>query len=230
MNTPSDLLNDAHYAFAFRTFGRAAEAPRLLLVLLHGVGGDELQLAAIGARMPEDALVALPRGPRTISGERLGWFREALNEEVPHVVEDEAEEARLKLLEFIGQLQHRHDIPPSRTLLAGFSQGGMLAAAAALTSPASVAGFAMLCGRIMPELDPMIAGRDATAHLQALVMHGRQDEVLPSEWAERAACRLHELGVAHELRLHDAGHELDARMQDDLIAWATADERPWMTP
>jgi phospholipase/carboxylesterase len=227
MKTPTDLLHDAHYAFAFRTLGPAPDAPRVLLVLLHGVGGDELQLADIGARMPDDVLVALPRGPCTISGERLGWFREALSEDGAHVVEDEAEEARVKLLEFIEQLQHRHDIRPSNTVLAGFSQGGMLAAAAALTSPASVAGFAMLCGRVMPELEPIIAARDATTHLQALVVHGRQDDVLPLEWAERATSRLRALGVAHEQKLHDAGHTLEPGMEDDLVHWLTGAPRPW---
>lgn len=227
MKTPSDLLHDAHYAFAFRTLEPMPHDARMLLVLLHGVGGDELQLADVGARMPEDAVVVLPRGPRTISGERLGWFREGLSEDGPQVVEDEAEEARVKLLEFLGQLQHRHAVPASRTIVAGFSQGGMLAAAAALTSPQSLAGFAMLCGRVMPELEPDLAPADALAPLHALVVHGRDDDVLPLEWAEQAIDRLDAFGIAHELKLHDAGHALEPAMSDDLLQWLTAASRPW---
>lgn len=230
MKTPSDLLHDAHYAFSFRTLEPAPDAPPMLLVLLHGVGGDELQLADLGARMPDDVLVALPRGPRTISGERLGWFREGLSEDGPQVVEDEAVEARAKLLEFVDQLQHRHAVPASRTVVAGFSQGGMLAAAAALTSPQSVAGFAMLCGRVMPELEPDLAPAEALASLHALIVHGRDDDVLPLEWAERAVDRLDALGVAHELRLHHAGHALEPAMEDDLVQWLTAAARPWQEP
>jgi phospholipase/carboxylesterase len=230
MKTPADLLHDAHYAFAFRTLEPAPQEARMLLVLLHGVGGDELQLADVGARMPDGVLVALPRGPRTISGERLGWFREGLSEDGPQVVEDEAEDARGRLLEFLGQLQHRHAIPASHTIVAGFSQGGMLAAAAALTSPQSVAGFAMLCGRVMPELEPDLAPAEALASLHALIVHGRDDDVLPLEWAERAAGRLRALGVAHELRLHDAGHALEPAMEDDLLHWLTAGPRPWHDP
>lgn len=227
MRTASDLLHDAHYAFAFRTLQPAPEAPRLLLVLLHGVGGDELQLTAIGARMPDDHLVVLPRGQRTISGERIGWFRECLGDDEARAVEDEARDARRKLVEFIGQLQHRYEVPPSRTVVAGFSQGGMLAAAAALTAPQSVAGFAMLSGRLMPELESDVAPAQALASLHALVVHGREDEVLPVEWAERATQQLAALGVAHELRVHGGGHSLTSRMEADLLHWLGDAQRPW---
>ncbi|WP_189453239.1 alpha/beta hydrolase [Cognatilysobacter bugurensis] len=229
MKTPGDLLHDAHYAFAFRTLEPVPETPSALLVLLHGVGGDELQLADAGARVGHDVLVVLPRGQQTISGERLGWFRESLGEDEPRVVEDEAEDARLKLIEFVAQLQGRHDIAPARTVFAGFSQGGMLAAAAALTSPASVAGFAMLCGRVMPELEPFLADGENARHLHALIVHGREDDVLPAEWATRAAAQLETLGVAHELRLHDAGHTLEPAMQSDFLSWFAASARPWRT-
>lgn len=227
MRTPNDLLHDAHYAFAFRTLEPAPHVPHLLLVLLHGVGGDELQLADLAGRLPEDTVVVLPRGPRTISGERLGWFREGLGEDGPQVVEDEAEEARVKLVDFLAQLQRRYGVPASRTVVAGFSQGGMLAAAAALTSPTSVAGFAMLAGRVMPELDPRVAPVPDLAHLHALVVHGRQDDVLPAEWADRAVERLAALGIAHELRVHDGGHALTAAMRDDLVRWLHDGQRPW---
>lgn len=227
MRTPNDLLHDAHYAFAFRTQDPVRDDARLLVVLLHGVGGDELQLADIGARLPDDALVVLPRGPRTISGERLGWFREGLSEDGPQVVEDEAEDARNKLVEFLAQLQRRYGVPVSRTVVAGFSQGGMLAAAAALTSPGSVAGFAMLAGRVMPELEPALAPAPELAHLHALVVHGRSDDVLPVQWADRAAGRLERAGIAHELRLYDAGHTLEPDMGDALLRWIGDPARPW---
>lgn len=227
MRTAGELLHDAAYAFAFRTVEPRPEPPRTLLVLLHGVGGDELQFASLGARLPDDMLVVLPRGPRTIAGERLGWFREGLGEDGPQVVEHEAEESRCKLVDFIGQLQGRFDVPPARTRVGGFSQGGMLGAAAALTAPQCIAGFAVLCGRLMPELEPRLATRDALQALDALIAHGRHDETLPVEWAARAARWLTRLGIAHEVRLHDAGHELTAAIEDDALRWFTAFGQRW---
>lgn len=230
MKTAEELIHEATYAFAFRTLEPRPDTPRSLLVLLHGVGGDERQLAALGARVAEETLVVLPRGPRSISGGRLGWFREGLSEDGPQIVEDEAEESRLKLIEFIDQVQHRFDVPPARTVIGGFSQGGILSASAALTAPRCAAAFAVLCGRLMPELEPTLAPADELASLRALIVHGRRDETLPVDWAERASAWLTRLRIEHDMHLHDAGHELVPSMQDDFVRWFGAAGQPWNRP
>ena len=122
---PGDLVEDAPWSFAFRLFEPLPETPRRLLLLLHGVGGVETQLAELGARVPGDTLVVLPRGQRSIADGRFGWFRVGFTDAGPEIVEEEAEESRLKLVEFIGQLQQRHDVAPRDTVVAGFSQGGI---------------------------------------------------------------------------------------------------------
>ncbi len=228
MKTPGEPVRGDTYAFDFVTLEPRPERPRRLVILLHGVGGDETQLAALGAQLPDDALVVLPRGQRSISGDRIGWFREGLGADGPQVVEDEAEEARGRLVDFIARLQQRFDVSPLRTVLAGFSQGGELAASAALTAPGGVAGFAMLCGRILPEIAPEVASRRELDGLHALVVHGRGDDTLPVEWATRASSWLRDLRIAHEVRVHDAGHELTPAMERDVVDWFLASDRPWI--
>jgi phospholipase/carboxylesterase len=227
MTTLSEPVHGETWAFDFVTREPHPDAPRVLAVLLHGVGGDETQLAAIGARLPGDTLVAMPRGQRSISGDRIGWFREALGEDGARIVEDEAEEARGKLVDFIGHLQQRFDVPPARTVLVGYSQGGILAASAALTCPAAVAGFALVCGRIPPEIEPQVRPGGDHARLHALVVHGRQDDTLEPDWAHRACAWLDALRIAHACRLHEAGHALTAAMEDDVVDWFAAPDRPW---
>lgn len=228
MKTPGEPVRGESYPFDFVTLEPRPDPPRALAVLLHGVGGDETQLAGLGARLPDDVLVAMPRGQRSISGDRIGWFREGLSEDGPRVVEDEADEALERVVALVERLQERFDVPPARTVLAGFSQGGMLAAAAALTAPGLAAGFAMVCGRIMPELAQRIGSADALSGMHALIVHGREDDVLPPDWATRAAGQLRELGVDHALRLHEAGHVLTPAMEGDVAGWFFAPERPWM--
>lgn len=228
MKTPGDRVSGDTYAFDFVVLEPRPDPARWLVILLHGVGGDETQLAPLGARLPDDALVVLPRGQRSISGDRIGWFREGLGADAPQVVEEEAEEARSRLVDLIARLQQRFDVPAKRTVVAGFSQGGELAASAALTAPGSVAGFAMLCGRILPEIAADVASRRALESLQVLVVHGGADETLPAEWADRASSWLHDLGIAHDVRVHDAGHELTPGMERDFVDWCCAADRPWM--
>lgn len=222
-----DLVSAPDHALAFRLLEPVPEQPRRLLVLLHGVGGHESQLAALGARVDDDTLVVLPRAPRSVGGDMFGWFRVAFTAEGPDIVPEEAEESRLRLIEFVHQLQQRHGIPPSHTVIAGFSQGGILGASVALSAPQAVAGFGLLCGRILPELEPVLAPRDRLATLDALIVHGRTDNKLPLAWAERADAWLQRLGVPHALRLHDAGHELTAAMQADFLDWFGAAHRRW---
>ena len=230
MRSPGDLIDAPDYALAFRLLEPLPERPRRLLLLLHGVGGHESQLAKLGARVDDDTLVVLPRAPRSVGGDMFGWFRVDFTDDGPRIVPEEAEESRIRLLEFIGQLQDKHDIAPGRTVVAGFSQGGILSAGAALTAPRAVAGFALLCGRILPEIEPLLGPRDALATLHALVVHGRDDDTLPVAWAERADAWLRELGVPHVLHLHDAGHALIAAMQQDFLAWFGDETRRWNRP
>ena len=227
MKTPGDLVSAPDYALSFRTLEPAPEAPRRLLVLLHGVGGQEMQLASLGAQVDADTLVVLPRAQRSIGDGMYGWFRVGFTAEGPQIVAEEAEESRLKLIEFVGQLQQHHDITPSQSVIAGFSQGGILSASVALSAPQSVAGFGLLCGRILPEIEPVLAPSEQLATLDGLIVHGRADDKLPVAWAERADDWLDRLGVPHTLRLHAAGHELTAAMQADFLDWFGDAQQRW---
>jgi phospholipase/carboxylesterase len=227
MKTPGDLVSSPEYALAFRTLEPVPAAPRRLLVLLHGVGGQELQLASLGAHVDDDTLVVLPRAPRSIGEGMYGWFRVGFTSNGPQIVPEEAEDSRLQLIEFIGQLQQHYDVAPSHTVVSGFSQGGILSASVALSAPQAVAGFGLLCGRILPELEPALASRDALATLDALIIHGRADDKLPVAWAERADAWLQRLGVPHRLQLHAAGHEFNPAMQADFLDWFGAARQRW---
>jgi phospholipase/carboxylesterase len=156
-------------------------------------------------------LVVLPRAPRSADAETFGWY---------HVTFDAGEPQVL-----VAQLQSHHDIAPSRTMVAGFSQGGALAASIALAKPTCVAGFAMIAGRLLPET--VTAHGDAFSSLRALVVHGRQDQTLPPDHATQTAGHLQRLGIEHALHLHDAGHALTASMQADVAAWFDDPQQPW---
>lgn len=231
MNNLSALVQDPAFALAYRVRNPTPVRPTSLLLLLHGVGGNETNLAGLAAGIAPDVLVVLPRGPLTLGAAQHAWFRVAFTADGPQIVADEAEASRQLLVRFIAQLQAAHDIAPARTAIAGFSQGGILSASVGLTAPASVAGFAVLSGRILPELEPQLAPREQLAHMHALIAHGRDDMKLPITWAERADALLQRLGVAHTLRLYPGGHGIDDAMARDFADWAHAvlamvDERP----
>lgn len=218
MNTMiSELRTDLSLAFRTVSFDAGA-APRRLLVLLHGVGGDETNLAALG-RTLSDTRVVLARGPLALGPDQHAWFQVAFGAQGPRPDLAAAEQSRQRLSSFLSELQAEYAIPAGRTVVAGFSQGGIMSASLGLTRPELVAGFGILAGRILPEIAPQLAPAAALAQVNAFIGHGRDDSKLGVDWALRADAWLGELGVPHETRLYPGEHAVSPAMQGDFLAW-----------
>lgn len=199
---------------------RPATGPaRGLLVLLHGVGANEHSLGALALEQAADVAVVLPRGPLAFGPGQYGWFQVRFTPQGPVIDPQQAEASRRALIDFVAAQQQAHGVAPARTLIAGFSQGGILSASVALTAPALVAGFGVLSGRILPEVEAHIPAGVGAHGLHGLILHGRHDGKLGHHFAERAQQRLQHYGVAHTLKSYDADHELTAPMRADFRAW-----------
>jgi phospholipase/carboxylesterase len=170
-------------------------------------------------------LVVLPRGPIALGPEAFGWFRVAFTGNGPQIVASEADASRRTLIDFIAQLQRVHGVDAAHTVVAGFSQGGILSASVALTAPERVAAFAVLAGRILPELEPQLADAQRLSALRGYIAHGTYDDKLPVSWAQRASDWLDRLGVEHLTKLYPGGHELGPAMRADFLAWLARDDR-----
>ena len=123
------------------------------------------------------------------------------------------------MIQFVEQVQSAYGIPPENTVIAGFSQGGIMSASVALSAPERVKGFAVLSGRILPELEPHLATPERLAHLRAFVGHGEYDRTLPVLWAQRADQWLADLKVEHITRHYPVGHEISPAMHAEFLEW-----------
>lgn len=219
LNPISALRQDSGSVLSYRLREPAAAQPKACVILLHGVGGDETNLVEIARALDPDILVVLPRGPLEFAPGQYGWFRVAFGASGPKIDPVEAEASRQTLIGFIAQLEADYGVPSGNTLIAGFSQGGIMSASVALSAPEQVCGFGILSGRILPELAAHLASRERLVSLQAFISHGELDNTLPVSWAQRAEQWLAELGVAFESQRYPTGHMLTAAMQADFIAW-----------
>lgn len=198
----------------------AAGRPAARLLLLHGVGGNETNLLNVADVIDPRIEIAFVRGPLTFGPNQHAWFPVRFGPNGPEIDAARADASRLQLITLLRAFRAQESAGPALpTVIAGFSQGGIMSAGVGLTSPADVAAFAVLCGRILPEIDPLIAPRDALRPLHALIMHGRFDDKLPVAWADTADAKLTALGVAHDTRLYAAGHELTQEMAADFGKW-----------
>ncbi len=218
-STLSPLYQDAAFELAYRIRTPQPTSPRGLVVLLHGVGGSEMSMATLAAAIDPDLLVVVVQAPLVLGPGQFGWFQVAFGASGPRIDADQAEHSRQVLIRFVAQLQSRYGLEARHTLVAGFSQGGIMSASAALSAPSQFAGFAVLSGRILPEIEPHLAPASALAHLQAFIGHGEYDSKLAVSWAHRAAIWLTELGVNRQLKLYPIDHSISEAMQADFTTW-----------
>jgi phospholipase/carboxylesterase len=156
----------------------------------------------------------LPFGPAS-----FGWFEVSFGPRGPSINPEQAEASRGRLAAFVTSLQREWGLGRDRTVVAGFSQGGIMSASLGLSRPDLVAGFGLLSGRILPEIRPIIAAAPGLEGLAAFVAHGTLDSTLPPTWADRSDAWLRELGVPTESRRYPAGHELTPDMGRDFHSW-----------
>lgn len=224
--TPGPLQTDTVSGLSYRLMLPQPSVVRRCLVLLHGVGGNEMSMAGLANGVPADTLVVLARGPLALGPQQFAWFQVAFTAEGPRIVPEQAEHSRQALLQLLARLQTEHGVAPAQTVIAGFSQGGIMSASVALTGPESVAGFGLLSGRILPEIEPRLADGERLARLQGFVGHGEYDSKLPVDWAHKAHAWLQALGVPHTLRLYPIDHGISADMHQDFLQWWAALDNP----
>ena len=222
-----ELQTDPALGLSFRLIQPVPARPRHCVILLHGVGSNEADMAGLASGMNADTLVILVRGPLTLGPGQFAWFHVVFGANGPNIDAGEAKHSRLALIHFVQQAQVKYGIAPANTVIAGFSQGGIMSASVALSTPECVAGFGLLSGRILPELDASLATSERLTKLHAFVSHGEQDTVLPVAWAYRSEALLTQLGVTHEFHLYPMNHGISDGMHTDFLAWlASLNQRP----
>ena len=215
----SDLQTEPLSGLSYRMRIPAPAKPGKLLVLLHGVGSNETNLLDLASGVDPDTLVVFGQGPLRMGPQQFAWFRVTFTANGPQIVPEEAEHSRKQLITLLQQIQLQHGIAPVSSVIAGFSQGGIMSASVALSSPESVRGFAILSGRILPELEPQMASTARLASLRAFVGHGDYDSKLPVHWAERSDAVLQARGVQHESHRYPMDHGISAEMHADFVQW-----------
>jgi phospholipase/carboxylesterase len=197
------------------------EKPQILLFLLHGSFSDELSMLKWTEFVDPRITIVMPRAlfPVEETSKKMMWFKASFIDSQPVIDSTQAEISRVTLIAFIKEVQRHLGMDVANTFIAGFSQGGVLSASVALTSPQLVRGFSILSGRILPDVVPLIAPIDNLAHLSALVCHGTSDELLSVNWAEKSQEILLSLRITTRVILGQYKHELNQNTLLNFNQW-----------
>ena len=182
----------------------------ILVVLCHGVGADGRDLIGLAeswAQAAPGAAFVAPDGPEPCDMSPMGrqWF--SLQDHTPAVLDAGARRAAPLLLATIDAELARLALGAELVALMGFSQGAMMALHAGLRRRPPPAGILAFSGALLdtPRLDAEIVGRPPV-----LLVHGRDDAVVPFACGPAAETALRRVGVPVVLRLAaGVGHWID---------------------
>jgi phospholipase/carboxylesterase len=204
---------------------RAAPAPAPVeeapgtLVLLHGRGSHEEDLQGLRPWVGDHLSLVTPRAPFPGApwGYGSGWAWYRYLEEDRMVVEtlEESLEAMDHFLDGLGEVLGKE---PGRIVLGGFSQGGTLSLAYALTRPERVAGAVNLSG-FLAGVDAVQAGLEGAEGFPVFWGHGHADPAIPFRLAERGRTALEAARADLTLHDHPSGHTITRDEVEALQKW-----------
>ena len=202
-------------------YAPAADAPRPLLIALHGYGANKRQMMREArAIAPEGFAVASVQGfhqhirePKEAGGPLrygFGWVTSFRPEESVAL-------HHRALIDLIVTLTHEGVADPARVFLLGFSQAVGINYRFAFTHAERLRGIVGICGGLPGDWETSELYQ--RADVAVLHLHGAQDEFYPparvADYAERLRARTRDV----EVRGYEAGHELTPAMRADAKEW-----------
>jgi phospholipase/carboxylesterase len=201
------------------------------VIMFHGFGADNEDLASLAGAVqaPKGTNWVFPNGHLTVPigphQEGRAWFPISIADlnktaetgdalDWSATVPPGLKRARENALEMIDKL----GVAPEKIVLAGFSQGGMLATEVALRMDKAPAGLAILSGTLInaPDWEARAKARPGFHFFQS---HGMRDPVLSYAMAERLEKLLRGAGWQGKLQGFNGGHEIPSEVTIQLGAY-----------
>jgi predicted esterase len=176
-------------------------APNLpVLLLLHGTGGDESDLLALGETLLPGAPRLSPRGKVLEHG--LPRFFRRLAEGVFDL--EDLRKRTHELADFVGAAVEAYDLTGRRIIAVGFSNGANIAASMLLLRPGTLDGGLLIRAMVplVPETLPRLDG------VSVQINAGQVDPLVPPPQSEALAKLLTEAGATVKLLWIAGGHTL----------------------
>lgn len=191
-----------------------------LLLLLHGYGSNEEDLFSFASELPEEYYVVSVRAPYELGFGSYDWY--AINfdaDENKFSDVPQAQQSRDLIANFIDELIANYPIDAAKVTLIGFSQGTILSYAIALSYPEKIQRVVAMSGYLNTEMAiPNFENKDFS-RLKIFASHGTVDQVVPIDWARKAAPALTKLGIEVVYKEYPIGHGVAPQNFYDFKNW-----------
>lgn len=190
--------------------GNVAFDARLPVVMyFHGRGGDIHLPNGSYSKIEQPYRLFLPRGPLTMGGGRA-WAEPSVRHQRRAQLDTEISAAAEQMAEVLAELRSTRSIA-GEPILAGFSQGGMVALAIAARYPDRVSTVIPLSSQLVVSVDEeRIRGRELP---EVHALHGAADRVVYFDEAAASLETLRAHGfIVTQQGFDEIGHEITGEM------------------
>lgn len=192
-------MNGAPSLGFIHTFQPATQAGAPTVVLLHGSGGDETSLVALGHAIAPGAALLSPRG-NVLDRGSARFYAKPGN---PSASDADVEARTLELAAFI-QKAAEHYNAPKPLVLAGFSNGANMALHLLLYARMKWAGAVLMRGMATDQHH----SEPTLNQTPVLLLSGLADPIVQADQTEELANQLRAAGGQVTLHWEETGHNL----------------------
>ncbi|MFW6094175.1 MAG: alpha/beta hydrolase [Pseudomonadota bacterium] len=193
------------------------------VIWMHGLGANASDFEPIVPllRLPVPVRFVFPEAPKrpiTINGgmRMQAWYD--IDPASPLSGDSEIRESAAQVEQLV-EREIERGVPAERIVLAGFSQGGVIALHLGLRQARAIAGIMALSTYVHdPEGLPGEVG-PASTDVPIFMAHGLQDPMIPITRAVASRETLHDLGYTVEWHEYAMGHEVCPQEIDDIARW-----------
>jgi len=203
------------------------ENPDKTVIWLHGLGADGNDFASIAPELhlPQHFKIRFifPHAPIMPVSINNGYEMRAWFDIHPTGISAQADSAGIQQsVQQIGQLiehEQQRGIDPANIMLAGFSQGAVIALTTGILYPQRLAGVIALSG-LLPNAAEIIAiGSAANKTLPLFIAHGTQDPVVPAALGQAAATQLKQADYPVSWHNYPMAHSVCLEEIRDISQW-----------
>ncbi|RPI93480.1 MAG: hypothetical protein EHM40_09650 [Chloroflexi bacterium] len=184
----------------------SSEASPRLLLLVHGLTGDENSMWVFARDLPAAYWIVAPRAPHVAAQGGYSW-RPPEFESLDEPDLDQLRAAAEALIRFVDEYAASAGLDARVFDVMGFSQGAAMSSALAFLHPERIRKAGMLAGFVPGGLEGLAAQRPLDG-MPFMVIHGTKDQTVTIERARAAVEILEQAGAQVTYCEDEVGHKV----------------------
>jgi phospholipase/carboxylesterase len=180
-----------------------------LLLMIHGLTGDESSMWVFGRNMPSRYWLVAPRAPHSVESGGYSWRPPFDSSEFGRPTLEQLRVGAEGLVRLVDEYAASAGIDASTFDVVGFSQGGAMSNVLAFLYPQRIRKTGILAGFVPRGLEDLASQRPLEGK-PFFVAHGTRDEMVRIDRARESIAILEDAGAKVTYCEDDVGHKVSA--------------------